>query len=99
MHRCTRNGPSTSGDFPDGLSVTDIPLAARIVAVADVFDALTSSRVYNNAFDPAVSRNMIEEEAGKHFDPVIVDAFLRRFDDILAAAKLNVSADKELMPA
>jgi putative two-component system response regulator len=69
--------------YPDGLAGENIPLAARIVAVADVFDALTSVRVYKRAFTVQVARMMIENDAGKHFDPVVVDAFSRCFDQFL----------------
>ncbi|MEF3192265.1 MAG: HD domain-containing protein [Campylobacterales bacterium] len=68
--------------YPTGLSGTDIPLAARIVAVADVFDALTSERPYKKAwpFDEAFA--LIERERGHHFDPACVDAFLANKDKI-----------------
>lgn len=61
--------------YPDGLAGNDIPLSARIVAVADVFDALTSARCYKSAMLPDVARSMIVEESGAHFDPEIVAAF------------------------
>jgi len=61
--------------YPEGLSGTDIPLPARIVAVADVFDALISARPYKPAYPPMDAVMMIEIESGRHFDPVIVDAF------------------------
>jgi len=61
--------------YPEGLSGTDIPLPARIVAVADVFDALISVRPYKPAYPPMDAVMMIEIESGRHFDPVIVDAF------------------------
>ncbi len=61
--------------YPDGKAGTDIPLAARIVAVADVFDALTSDRVYKKAISPEDAREMILQESGQHFDPAIVQAF------------------------
>jgi len=66
--------------YPEGLSGTDIPLAARIVAVADVFDALISVRPYKPAYPPPDAVMMIEIESGRHFDPVIVDAFLACVD-------------------
>ncbi|PKL49668.1 MAG: two-component system response regulator [Planctomycetes bacterium HGW-Planctomycetes-1] len=69
--------------YPDGLKRQEIPLVARIVALADVYDALTSARVYKAAFRPEIAKIMIREESGKHFDPVIVDAFLARYDDFL----------------
>ncbi len=69
--------------YPAGLSGQDIPLPARIVALADVYDALTSVRVYKDAFLPEVARTMIEQEEGKHFDPALVTAFRARWDDFL----------------
>ncbi len=72
--------------YPNGLSGDAIPLSARIVTVADVFDALTSSRPYKRAFSLAESRRIIEEGRGKHFDPRVVDAFFRRWDDVVRIA-------------
>lgn len=69
--------------YPDGLSGQDIPLSSRIVGLADVYDALTSVRIYRSALAPEVSRSMIEQDRGKHFDPVIVDAFIARWEDFL----------------
>ncbi|MFA6186332.1 MAG: HD domain-containing phosphohydrolase [Phycisphaerae bacterium] len=69
--------------YPEGLKGKEIPLAARIVAVADVYDALTSSRVYKPAFRPEIAYMMICQESGKHFDSVIVNAFIRKHDDFL----------------
>lgn len=69
--------------YPDGLAGDAIPLSARIVALADVFDALTSERVYKSAIGPDVAKGMIEEEKGQHFDPAIVEAFLARYDEFL----------------
>ena len=61
--------------YPTGLRGTQIPLCGRIVALADVYDALTSRRVYKAAFTHDVARNIIYKDSGKHFDPVVVDAF------------------------
>jgi putative two-component system response regulator len=69
--------------YPSGLSGLDIPLAARIVALADVYDALTSVRVYKDAYEPEVARSMILEQEGRHFDPLVVDAFRARFGDFV----------------
>ncbi len=69
--------------YPDGLAGYAIPLSARVVALADVFDALTSERVYKVAFEPALAKQMIEEEKSEHFDPAIVEAFQARYDDFL----------------
>jgi putative two-component system response regulator len=71
--------------YPDGLAGADIPLEARIVPVADVYDALRCRRVYKEPFDAAKAALIIEEGMGRHFDPVVVNAFrLRRaeFEDI-----------------
>ena len=69
--------------YPQGLAGLEIPLAARIVALSDVFDALSSARVYKPAFAPEEVRRTIESESGKHFDPAIVNAFRARYDDFL----------------
>lgn len=62
--------------YPQGLAGEAIPLAARVVAVADVFDALTSDRCYRQALPPEEAIRMIGEGAGGHFDPAVVTAFL-----------------------
>ncbi|MEW6682879.1 MAG: HD domain-containing phosphohydrolase [Nitrospirota bacterium] len=62
--------------YPRGLAATAIPLPARIVALADVYDALTSRRVYKNAMPHETARRIILDGRGKHFDPVVVEAFL-----------------------
>jgi putative two-component system response regulator len=62
--------------YPAGLKGRNIPLAGRIVALADVYDALTSRRVYKDAFTHDVARGIILEESGSHFDPTIVNAFV-----------------------
>jgi putative two-component system response regulator len=62
--------------YPHGLAGKDIPLAARIVALADAYDALVSKRVYRNALNHVMARNIIVQEAGTHFDPSIVEAFV-----------------------
>ncbi len=71
------------GGYPHGLSGEAIPLAARIVAVADVFDALTTQRPYKAAMPLDKARACIEAESGRHFDPACVAAFLSRWDDIV----------------
>jgi PAS domain S-box-containing protein len=62
--------------YPRGLKGDQIPLSARIVALADVYDALTSKRVYKEAFSHEKAIAIIAEDRGKHFDPDVVDAFL-----------------------
>jgi CHASE2 domain-containing sensor protein len=63
--------------YPDGLSGEEIPLAARICAVVDVYDALLSKRAYKEAWSVAQALSEIERESGTHFDPELVAAFLR----------------------
>lgn len=63
--------------YPHGLAGEDIPLCGRIVALADVYDALTTKRVYKEAYSHEYARNIILEGSGKHFDPDIVASFLR----------------------
>jgi putative two-component system response regulator len=67
--------------YPDGLAGRNIPLAGRIVALADVYDALTSKRIYKNAFNHDVARSIINDESGSHFDPVMVEAFMATADE------------------
>ena len=66
------------------LAGDEIPLAARIVALADVFDALSSSRCYKEAWDKEKVYGIIKSERGKHFDPELVDTFFE-ITDILCA--------------
>lgn len=68
--------------YPEKVSKFDIPLAARICAVADVFDALTSKRPYKKAFSLEKSYNIIRESSGSHFDPDMVNAFFESQEDI-----------------
>ncbi len=63
--------------YPRGLAGEDIPIEARIFAVVDVYDALCSDRPYRAALSPAQARDYIRAQAGKHFDPRVVDIFLR----------------------
>ncbi|MBP1206282.1 putative two-component system response regulator [Duganella sp. 1411] len=65
------------GGYPLGLAGAAIPLLGRIVAVADVFDALTSRRAYKQAWDADAARAAMREESGRHFDPACVDALFR----------------------
>ncbi len=70
--------------YPSQLSGKEIPLSARIMALADVFDALSTKRVYKDAWSLNQVLAIINQEKGKHFDPIVVDAFLKRLDDIIA---------------
>ena len=73
--------------YPDGLSGEAIPLSARLMALADVFDALISPRVYKPPMSFAEARSIIHEGRGKHFDPDIVDAFIADFSVYCAIAE------------
>jgi putative two-component system response regulator len=63
--------------YPNGIQGEEIPLSARIVALADVYDALVSKRVYKSAMPHETARSIILAERGKQFDPDVIDAFLR----------------------
>jgi len=69
--------------YPDNLAGEAIPLPARIVAVADVFDALTSERPYKRAWPIQDALQYLQTEQGRHFDPVCVQAFLSQIDKVL----------------
>lgn len=62
--------------YPDGISGTDIPLSARIMSLADVYDALRSNRVYKKAYDHEKASRIILEGRGTQFDPAVLDAFI-----------------------
>ena len=78
--------------YPQGLAGEDIPLAARIVAVADVFDALTSKRPYKQAWSFQDALKYVQSESGRHFDPACVRAFEMRIDAVVAI--MRVLGDK-----
>ena len=67
--------------YPVGLKGSEIPLSARIVAIADVYDALTSKRVYKDAFSHEKALEIIKNDSGTHFDPDVVEAFLMNAED------------------
>jgi putative two-component system response regulator len=68
--------------YPDGIKGEDIPIFSRIVAVADVFDALTSERPYKKAWDVEAAVDFLNNGAGTHFDPACVKAFLNAWEDV-----------------
>jgi putative two-component system response regulator len=70
--------------YPNGVKGADIPLVGRIVAVADVFDALTAVRPYKRAWPVDEAAVFIRQNAGQHFDPDCVDAFFAAWDEVLA---------------
>ena len=79
--------------YPNRIKGEAIPLAGRIVAVADVFDALTTERPYKQAWTPERARAYLAENAGAHFDPRVVDAFLSRWSQVEGAISPMHSQD------
>lgn len=69
--------------YPAGLAGEEIPFSGRIVAIADVFDALTTERPYKKAWPVEKALQVIEGDSGSHFDPSLIDAFLGSIDDLL----------------
>jgi len=72
--------------YPEGLAGETIPVSARLMALADVFDALITARVYKPAFPFEQARAIIEDGRGSHFDPAVVDAFLATYPDFISVA-------------
>jgi len=72
--------------YPNKTAGDDIPLCARVVALADVYDALTSKRVYKAAFGHDIAKEIIVKDSGTHFDPRVVDAFLAAEQAFVAIA-------------
>ncbi|KPL73517.1 phosphohydrolase [Leptolinea tardivitalis] len=68
--------------YPRGLAGTDIPLAARIFSVVDVWDALLSDRPYRPAWDQKTVLNYLQEQSGKQFDPAVVEIIIRLLSDM-----------------
>jgi putative two-component system response regulator len=72
--------------YPGGLAGEAIPIEGRVVAVADVFDALTTKRPYKEAMPLPAARQYLSDKKGREFDPACVDAFLSRWDEVVAIA-------------
>jgi putative two-component system response regulator len=68
--------------YPEGLRGEGVPLVGRIVALADVFDALTTDRPYKEAWSLEEALERVREESGKHFDPKVIDAFFRALPEV-----------------
>ena len=83
--------------YPEGLSGEEIPLSARIVCVADVFDALTSDRVYREAYDPSKALEIMQSEACHTFDPVLLERFKHLIEKGLAELVINSRTRKDEM--
>ena len=76
--------------YPHGLEKNAIPLSARIVALADTFDVLTSKRSYKEPYPVSVAFEIIKNERGKHFDPDVVDIFEKNLEELI---KVNSALD------
>ena len=76
--------------YPDGLKGEDIPEAARVFAIADVLDALTTDRPYRPASSLAEAREIINGASGTHFDPTVVQAFNGIDDDAFASIVADI---------
>jgi methanogenic corrinoid protein MtbC1 len=79
--------------YPRGLAGEAIPLEGRIVAIADVFDALTSDRVYRKAFPVEEAITIMREQRGRHFDPVLLDAFMEVLESAGVDARPPAASD------
>jgi HD-GYP domain-containing protein (c-di-GMP phosphodiesterase class II) len=87
------------GGYPRGAAAEKIPIEGRIVAIADVFDALTSHRVYRDAFSVEQAREMMLAESGKHFDPVLLQAFMEVLDSSGVDARARERSDPQTLVA
>jgi HD-GYP domain-containing protein (c-di-GMP phosphodiesterase class II) len=85
--------------YPRGLAGEEIPIEGRIVAIADVFDALTSDRVYRRAFSVEEAVGMMREQRGLHFDPILLDAFLEVLGHSGPDARAQLKADPRTLLA
>ncbi|MCG5511212.1 response regulator [Ectothiorhodospira lacustris] len=79
--------------YPDGLTGDAIPVSARIMAAADVFDAMTSPRVYKPALPMSQARHFIGDARGRHFDPDVTDAFMAVYDEFARVAHHHPDAE------
>lgn len=82
--------------YPEGIAGDDIPISARLMAVADVYDALISRRIYKPAFPHEQAVEIIKSGYGIHFDPDVVDAFVEIADQCFEVAKKYSSAEEDI---
>jgi methanogenic corrinoid protein MtbC1 len=83
--------------YPRGVKGEAIPIEGRIVAIADVFDALTSDRVYRKAFPVEEAVKIMREQRGRHFDPVLLDAFMEVLESSGADARGQMRSDPDAL--
>ena len=84
--------------YPSGLKGEEIPLSARIVALADVYDALICKRIYKEAYQHDMAKSIIEKERGNHFDPMVADVFLSCHDRFMEISERFSKNENGLMP-
>ncbi|MGI9135389.1 MAG: HD-GYP domain-containing protein, partial [Rhodoferax sp.] len=82
--------------YPQGLAGTQIPVSARIMAIADVYDALISNKVYKDGVSHDKAVQIIFGERGAHFDPDMVDAFIEIQDEFAAIAERHADTDDDM---
>ncbi len=83
--------------YPEGLAGTEIPLSARIVAIADVYDALVHKRVYKPPIDEIVTLGIMKKSKGRHFDPDLIDIFFDSLNEFREIALYDGSEEFSLM--
>ena len=92
---CSHHERFDGAGYPRGLAGDEIPIAGRIAAVADAFDALTTDRIYRSAGSVEQAVETLRAERGRHFDPVVVDAFLERLDEAIEIHERYAPAPEE----
>ncbi len=75
--------------YPDGLKWDEIPLSSKLMAIADVFDALVNARVYKKAFSFEEAKEIMLAGRGHHFDPILIDAFIAHYEEFIEIATLH----------
>lgn len=93
---CAHHERWDGSGYPNGLKQDEIPITARIVMVADVFDALTTKRPYKEPMPIELAREYLEKQKGKEFDPACVAAFLSRWNDVI---EICTSTSATLVPS
>jgi putative two-component system response regulator len=82
--------------YPEGIGGDDIPISARLMAVADVYDALISRRIYKDGMPHEKACGIIHEGGGSHFDPDMVDAFMQIHEEFREIAQRYADGDGDL---
>ena len=82
--------------YPEGIAGDAIPISARLMAIADVYDALISRRIYKEGMPHEQAVQVIAAEKGRHFDPDMVDAFIEIQDEFKTIAQRYADADCDL---